>query len=67
NPPLFRGFDKRVFACDRTKKYLFLQRADFVTFTALQNGLLIDYSTPEKGAIGHDHFRTARQGEVGGL
>ena len=67
NPPLFRGFDRRVFACDRTKKYLFLQRADFETFTALQNGLLIDYSTPKKGAIGHDDFRTARQGEAGGL
>ena len=67
NPPLFRGFDRRVFACDRTKKCVFLQRADFVTFTALQNGGLIDYSTPEKGAIGHNDCRPARQGEVGGL
>ena len=49
NQPLFQGSDRPFFACDRTKKDVFLQQTDFATFTALQNGILIDYSTPKKG------------------
>lgn len=50
NQSLFQGSDRPFFACDRTKNCLFLQLTDCVTFTAPQNGDLIDYSTPEKGA-----------------